>query len=264
MRNAARTLEPDRYLAALLSPSAARNDLIALAAFVAELKRIPQIVSDPHLAEIRLAWWRDALVPDSADATGNPTADAMRGVMARHGLDREALAVWLDALAHTFYAAGPEDEAHLDLELSLIEGTPFAFAARICGARDDASLKAVCDAAGQAYGLARLGLDFPRVLARGRIPLPGLDTGSGDAATVTAQAARTRLDELAQSRLRHFRAMFTTLDARTKAALLPVALVEPYLRACCNQRHDLTRELAEIAPLTRVWRLWRASVSGHI
>lgn len=264
MRNAARSLEPDRYLAALLSPHTARNDLIVLTAFVAELKRIPQIVSDPHLAEIRLAWWRDVLASDSTDATGNPTADAMRGVMVRHGLDRDALAVWLDAFAHTFYAAGPEDEAHLDLELSLVEGTPFAFAARICGARDDASLKMACDTAGQAYGLARLGLDFARVLARGRIPLPGLDAGSGDAGAVTAEAARTRLDQLAQARLRDFKAMFTTLDARAKAALLPVALVEPYLRACCNQRHDLTRELAEIAPLTRVWRLWRASMSGHI
>jgi phytoene synthase len=266
MRELARTLEPDRYLAALLSPRAARDDLIALAAFVAELKRIPKIVSDPHLAEIRLAWWRDALLAGDGAATGNPQADAMRAMIARHALDRGALAAWLDALTHTFYSAPPDDEAHLDLELSLIEGTPFVFAAHLCGATADADLDAACRAAGIAYGLARRGLEFPRSLARGRVPLPGLLSSSGqaDVNALTAVAARTRLEALAPPRVEAAKSTFAKLEWAGKAALLPIALVEPYLRASCDQGHDLTRELADVAPLTRVWRLWRAHMTGHV
>lgn len=264
MRQTARTLEPDRYLAALLSPRAARDDLVVLAAFVADLKRIPHIVADPHLAEIRLAWWRDALLAGSGASTGNPLADAMHATIARHELDREALAVWLDAFAHTFYRAAPQDEAHLDLELSLIEGTPFAFAARICGAPANAGMDAATKAAGIAYGLARLGLEFARSLARGRVPLPGLVSEDADVNSVSAANARRALSALAPPRIAAMKSTVRAISPAAKAALLPLALVEPYLSASCAQDHDLTRELADVAPLTRVWRVWRAHMSGRV
>ena len=58
----ARSGEPDRYLAALLAPPAARADLLALAAFASELARVPSLVTrEPTMGEIRLQWWRDAL-----------------------------------------------------------------------------------------------------------------------------------------------------------------------------------------------------------
>ena len=44
VRAAARSLDRDRYLAALLSPRSARSDLIALAAFMGEVARIPLTV----------------------------------------------------------------------------------------------------------------------------------------------------------------------------------------------------------------------------
>jgi 15-cis-phytoene synthase len=263
MRASARATEPDRYLAALLAPRKVRDDLIALAAFIAELKRIALIVKDPHLAEIRLQWWRDALLSgDAGSAAGNPTAKAMRSLIARHRLDPNALASWLDAFAHTFYAASPEDEAHLDLEHALIEGTAFAFAAKICGAF--AAAPQTLDLAGAAYGLGRLGPDFPRILARGRVPLPGLGGFENEAPGVAGARARDRLAALGFARLDAIRAQFAKLDRPARTALLPLALVEPYLRASCAQGHDLTKELAEIAPLTRVWRIWRAHVSGRI
>lgn len=263
MRQSARTIEPDRYVAALLAPRNVRDDLIALAAFIAELKRIPLVVSDPHLAEIRLRWWRDALLAGEASAAaGNPTAEAMHGLITRHGLEREALESWLDAFAHTFYAAEPEDEAHLDLEHGLIEGTPFAFAAKICGAFANGAQAA--ERAGVAYGLGRLGPDFPRVLARGRVPLPGLSERGAAASEAEPARARDRLAALGFARLDASRAQFAKLDRPARTALLPLALVEPYLRASCAQGHDLTRELAEVAPLTRVWRIWWAHVSGRI
>lgn len=265
IRQAARTLEPDRYLAALLSPRAVRHDLITLAAFAGELKRIPQIVSDPHLAEIRLAWWRDVLLSETAGATGNPLADAMRALIAHHALDRDALAAWLDAFAHTFYSAPPQDDAHLDLELSLIEGTPFAFAAVICGGQlASPDVDAACKAAGIAYGLARIALEFPRSLARGRVPLPALVNEDADVNAVNPAEARRALAALAGPRAAAAKSQFGKLSPAVRAALLPVALVEPYLSASCSQGHDLTRELADVAPLTRVWRIWLAHIRGRM
>lgn len=54
VRDTARTYAPDRYLAALLAPKSYRDDLIILAAFLGEMERIPKIVREPALGEIRL------------------------------------------------------------------------------------------------------------------------------------------------------------------------------------------------------------------
>ena len=44
---AARAQEPDRYLSALYAPEPARSRLVALAAFQAEIARIPASVREP-------------------------------------------------------------------------------------------------------------------------------------------------------------------------------------------------------------------------
>ncbi|MEQ1714954.1 MAG: squalene/phytoene synthase family protein [Hyphomicrobium sp.] len=261
---AAREGEADRYLAALLSPRPVRDDLIALAAVAAELNRISIAVADPHLAEIRLQWWRDTLLAGEGAASGNPIADAFRDVMRRHALPQEALQAWLDALAHTFYAAPPEDEAHLMLEHELIDGTVFLFAAVICGAKSTQALADSVRHAGVAYGLARLGTGFARSLARGRMPLPDFSGTPAEGAVFDAGDARGMLTRLARAQLSGLKAAFHDLEAPARSALLPLALVEPYLQALEMQDHDLTRDLAEVAPLIRVWRIWRAHRSKRL
>src|SRR5581483_4773128 len=84
----ARAGEPDRYLAALLAPAAARAHLLALAAFSSELGRVASAVTrEPLMGEIRLQWWRDALEPGaSGEPTGNPVADAVRTAVTAHDL----------------------------------------------------------------------------------------------------------------------------------------------------------------------------------
>ncbi|MEL6873575.1 MAG: squalene/phytoene synthase family protein, partial [Pseudomonadota bacterium] len=59
---AARAFERDRYLTALRVQGDARGDLLTLAAFFAELQRIPAFVNEPMMGEIRFQWWRDAVV----------------------------------------------------------------------------------------------------------------------------------------------------------------------------------------------------------
>ena len=55
-------VDPDRWLSSrFVADPAARADLIALYALDHELTRIPQIVSDPLMGEIRMTWWREGL-----------------------------------------------------------------------------------------------------------------------------------------------------------------------------------------------------------
>ena len=59
--NLVRQVDRDRYLAALFAPEDKRADLLALYAFNAEITRVRDIVTEPHLGEIRLQWWQDTL-----------------------------------------------------------------------------------------------------------------------------------------------------------------------------------------------------------
>ncbi len=256
VRAAAKAGEADRYLAALLSPRQVRGDLIALAAYVAEIRRIGDEVREAPLAEVKLQWWRDALVRfEAGEKSGNPIADDFARVVVTHDLPRARLEDWFDARVHTFYADLSENEAALVLELTLLDGIPFEFAAQILGAPVAADGEMLFADAAVAYGLARLGLNYPYALARGRAPLPVSGT-STDAKSYICREARGHLARVKPA--------FAHATQPQKLALLPLALVEPYLQALERDDHDLSRHIGDVVPLSRVWRIWRARMMGRL
>lgn len=88
-----RALDPDRWLSSRFVGDAARRaDLIALYAFEAELMAIPARVTQPLLAEMRYAWWRDQLdgVFSGQPRRGHPVLEALTAAVGRHGLARPA------------------------------------------------------------------------------------------------------------------------------------------------------------------------------
>lgn len=67
---AVRRHDPDRYVASLLLPAAARPALWSVYAFNYEIARSREVVTDAPLGRIRLQWWREAL--DEAVRPENP------------------------------------------------------------------------------------------------------------------------------------------------------------------------------------------------
>ena len=95
-----RQADPDRWLSSrLVGDVQARADLIALYAFEAELMAIPTRVTQPLLAEMRYAWWREQL--DGAFSgvarKGHPVLEALTDLVARHGLDRAPFDALIEA-----------------------------------------------------------------------------------------------------------------------------------------------------------------------
>ena len=271
----ARSGEPDRYLAALLAPPAARAHLLALAAFSSELARVPLAVTrEPAMGEIRLQWWRDALeAPHAGTLTGNPIADAVRDAAHRCALPVPLLLDVIDARQVDLAAQAMPDDGALRIHLWKSEGALFALAAGILRRETGADVHATAAACGQAYGLVRLLLGLPHSLSRGRLPLPQsrLDAAnvssqellSGDGGSNTADmlagfCAETR-KYLATSR-QHV----ANLPRNMRVAFLPLALVETYLRALERPGRDVLRTPAEIAPLARVCRIAAAHWLGRI
>lgn len=264
VRTSARTNAPDRFYAALFAPAEAREDLIALAAFTGEIERISRQVSEAALGEIRVAWWRDAFLSrGESGRSGNPVLDAFAEVIRRRALSLGRIEDYLAAHADALYAEQPAGDEELIERLRVIEGTPFLFAAAILGVELDED---TVDAAARAYGFARLGVELPYALMHGRACLPlARAPNPYDQAEVTdwrpqiawfAAEGRAALQDVRRHLAGKPRS-FTT-------ALLPLALVEPYFRALQSPRHEPARDIVDLAPIARLWRIARAHWSGRI
>jgi phytoene synthase len=269
----ARAGEPDRYLAALLAAPAARDGLLALAAFSAELGRIGQLVTrEPMMGEIRLQWWRDALAsPDPQTRTGNPIADALREAAVRHALPAPLLLSMIDAHASDLQAEPFASEAALERYLADAEAAQFNLAARMAGGPAGADLEVASASAGRAYGLVRLLLGLPQALSQGRLPLPrarleraGLDDLPGEPDPLKVAALMSSASGEARANLGAARQHVAKLPREARVAFLPLALVEPYLRALERPGRNPLRDLAEIAPLQRIWRIASAHWLGRM
>ena len=83
-----RAADRDRWLSSrFVADGQARDDLIALYAFEAELLAIPTRVTQPLLAEMRYVWWREQMdgVFAGVARKGHPVLEALTDVAARRG-----------------------------------------------------------------------------------------------------------------------------------------------------------------------------------
>lgn len=292
VRAGARAFERDRYLAALLAPAPRRDDLVVLAAFAGELARIPALVSEPVLGEIRLQWWRDAVdagLGPRAGLSGHPVGDAFVEVLRRRGMTADAVHGVIDAQAARLDSRPFADLAALEANLASWDGGLFQLAWRLLGGTG--APPHVLTVAGQAYGLARLLIEAPAELAQGRVLLPramlaehGLDSradalapaafiigaesstgATGKGVPRREQSWQALIAELARRVERQLVAAiadYRPAGSEVRLAALPLALVRPYLRV--SRRIDMAALLAvDVTPLTRVWRLLQVSLTGR-
>jgi phytoene synthase len=263
----AREGDPDRSLAALFVPASVRPALLTLIAFNVELARVGERATEPMLADIRLAWWRQALEQGrEGEATGSPVADAARGLLRDHQALREPLERIIAARDFDVSGRIMPDWSALEAYLEGTVGAMFVGAAILLGA-DVGDVAPAARAGGFAYGLTGLMRRLPIHAARGRLDFPAdalRRHGASPEQMLGGHMSAALMDVLASYRER---ARSTLADASgevkklappVQSAFLPLALVNPYLAALARARDPL-HEITAINPLHRLWRLatWR-------
>lgn len=153
---AVRRADPDRWLASrFIADREARADVVALYAFDNELARAGRLASNPLIAEIRLAWWREALdeIFGGKPVRRHPTATALARAVRGHSLPRAPLEAMIDARIDALETTRFElDAARLWAEA--VGGSAAVLAARRLDPATDAE---AARPAGHAWGLFRLG-----------------------------------------------------------------------------------------------------------
>jgi phytoene synthase len=262
---AARLGDRDRYVSALLAAEPERAWMIALAGFNGDLRRIADTLSEPQLAQIRLQWWRETFDRlKTGEPAGAPIADALAA-----GLNDRSQAVQLlkgivDARQFDVLGGAMADEAELTAYLRKSEGALFSLAAD----RQTTSARSIGDDVGLACGLSRIACGFSRDFARGRMFLPrdllkrhGVDAErllAGEFAPALVDVL-TDLNSSAREALSRARSAIAANDRSVPRAFLPLALVEPDLKAL--ERTDIAAKKTAIG-LAPPWRIARIAWAG--
>lgn len=176
--------DPDRFLAAMAAPVAARGPLMVLAAFNLELARAPWVTREPLIAQMRLQFWRDVVSGEGPAA--HEVAAPLRDLIARAALPVDLLSAMIDAREAEIGTQTPfADEGALMRYLDAGAGSLMALGVMALGGPRSEAARAL----GAAQGLANYFLAVPAIEAAGRHALP-----AGASVRDLARAALDRLD----------------------------------------------------------------------
>jgi phytoene synthase len=221
--------------------------------------------------EIRLQWWRDALLGEAqGEAAANPIAAALREVAVRYRLPPSAFAELIDARGFDLYDEPMQSLADLEGYVRRTSSALIELAMRVLRDGKDAGAPDLADHAGIAYGIAGLLRAFPTHAARHQLYLPAEvmqrhgaqaeDVFAGKA-TAEVRAALAELRLRARGHLAAARERIGDAPAALIPALLPAALARPTLDRM-ERRSYRPFKPAELPQWRRQWILWRAARSN--
>lgn len=239
-----RRFDEDRWLASRFAPADVRTRLIAVYALNNEIARTADVVSQPAIGDIRLAWWREAL---NEIAAGKPPRshpvleafeDAARAAPSMHAPWERLIEARGKDLEGSPFAAWSDLEGYLDATA----GGVMRAAIAACGG-DEGEHEQLVRSSAQAWGCVGLLRAEPHWRAKSRTLLPRGGTLEDLSARAQAAIADVRA------------------SGRVPAAVFPAvgyaALAGDYLRARARGQDG-------VLLLTRQLKLIVASATGRL
>jgi phytoene synthase len=262
-----RAADKDRFLAALYAPAAKRAHLFALYAFAHEIARVSDVARQPIAGEIRLQWWRDALLGERSEVLANPVAAALHATIRDCALPTVPLIALIDAHAFGLYDEAMPGLAEFDSYAGRTAGALFALGAKILGGTDEPTIAAAAAAAGIASAVAHRLRSFPDDVARRQLFVP-LDLLAQHGVTreeIEARRDSTGLRAALAALRQHARTAFDRLRSAVRGvpdscapAFLSAATVPPLLARLEAAAAD-PFALVEVPQWRRQWAIWRAA-----
>ena len=259
----------DRWLAGLFAPSSARPHLYALTAFSYEVGRQRDIVREPLAGEMRLQWWREALIgAGRGEAAGHPVAAALSDTIERFDLPLRAFDDLLAARAFDLYDDPMPDWNQFEGYCGETCSALFRLSALVLGRGRDFGGADAAGHAGVAYAMVGLLRALPLTSARGQVYLPAdvlarhgvsRDDVVGRRDAPRLRAALAELRALARGRLDQAIKLARAGPRDIAPAFLPLACLPLYLAPMERARYSPFETIVEAPQWRRQWALWRAA-----
>lgn len=271
---ALREADIDRYLALLLMPGEAQEDLAALMLFNAEIAAIRDRIREPLPGEVRLQWWRDVLSGDRVgEAEAHPIASALLTTLKRRAMPVAPLAAMCEARIFDLYDDPMPDRTAYEGYAGETASSLLQLSAFLIDPKASNDTATASGHAGVAQAVAGHLMMLPITHRRGQVFVPGdllAATGldrAGFLAGENRSGISAAISAFAGFGREHLRRARTALDGvapQVRSAYLPVALVEPVLERAEKLGADCLTVSLRSPQWRRQWRLWRAAKRDRI
>ena len=254
-----KAVDPDRYRSTLFADKPARAKLLTLYAFHAELAKVPELVSEPLLGEIRYQWWRDCIeqIYSNGVVRAHEVATPLTQVLRGSAIPRSDVDRLIDGRARDL---NPEPFANIDAVRGYARQTSgmlMQMSARLLGGETDEAWLTRSEAwltrdeallaGGEAWGLTGMARSW-RYYKDGML------------------SAVSYADICAAAKDAHRRAK-PALDGLPPAvfpAVAYAALVPRFLTRLTESGHDFALQSVQYAPVLKQLRLMGAVMTGRI
>lgn len=273
-----RRLNPIHHFTALAVSENHRADIIAFYAFLAEIARIPRLVSDPGTGEIRLQWWMDVVNDDVKDISSGcgganigPIGVGLKHVQKKYGLSADLLGQIIEARKFDLYHDPMPDKEAFGLYAHRTRAIPLLLSTKILADGQEHDLTGLYDNAGMAISLSNHLRRWAKVASYQQLFLP-LDLFTEQNITLDQIFARQRsekmtailhslmdrMDDHHQKAMDHYGLLKQRGLAHLAPAFLELALIPLVLR---KRQYDLYGEI--VVPNWRAyWKIWRMGVKN--
>lgn len=232
-------LDPDRMRAARLAEPEISDRLFALYAFHAELAKVPELVSEPVMGQIRYQWWRDCLdeIYQETAVRAHEVSEPLAAMIAQSGISRFLLDRIIDGRERDLEPRPFEDLGAAIDYADATSGALAAAAVTLCGGQ-------VMPQAGRLWGLTGLARSY-RYYSDGM--LKNLEFADLLSAILSAYS------EVRKAR-----------PAEGMPAIAYVSLVPGFAKRMQRTGYDPLTDVPAYSPFRKQIRLLRAVASGRL
>lgn len=257
-------LDPEKHLSCLYLPEDVRPAAVSIYLFDAEIRRIPELISEPLPGEIRLQFWRDAIAKNTVGDAG-PIGAALLQTIADYHLPKEVFHNYLNARIFDLYNDPMPDMGTYEGYLGETDAALVHMIALCAGADRSTELADACGHAGMAIGTARLLANMCTHWANQRRYLPeellsneNIQPSQWFSEVTPAHTQVVRqMVKLGSQHRENAEAALRSLDRQLWSVFLPLAFVRPTFKKIERLQDRIFSEPVHLNPVVRQWSAFR-------
>ena len=260
------------YYAFLFLPKERRAAITAFYAFCREVDDVVDEVSDPGVAQAKLAWWQDEVAKAFAGQPSHPVMQALIPHVPAHGLRQDQLQAVIEGCQMDLEQARYADFRSLQRYCHLVAGVVGEVAAQIFG-QQDAHTTQYAHKLGLAFQLTNIIRDVGEDAMRGRIYLPvselqQFEVTANEISNRTYSDRFTALMRFQAERAHLFYdqalALLPEVDRRTqKPGLMMASIYRTLLREIEADGFQVLHQRTSLTPLRKFWLAWKMQALGR-
>ncbi len=261
------------YYAFLFLPRPRRAAITAFYAFCREVDDVVDEVSDPGVAQTKLAWWQAEVTRAYNGQPTHPVLQALMPHVAEYGIEARHLLAVIEGCQMDLQQTRYLDYPGLQQYCHLVAGVVGEVAARIFGQTQQQTTR-YAHTLGLAFQLTNIIRDVGEDALRGRIYLPVSELQQFDVRaheilerkysprfTALMQFQAARAHRLYDEAL----ALLPATDRRAqKPGLMMASIYRTLLREIERDEFQVLHQRISLTPLRKLWLAWRVQALGKL